>query len=84
METITIDIPTASGTSAIVEFEIENDGIGSWECHGKGFDRGTDFVSVHDWQVDEESTQEEREESEAWLDSHPSELQALVEDELWG
>ena len=84
METIIIYIPTDNGTSVIVEFEIGNDGIGSWECHGKGFDRGTDYVSVHDWQVDKAAAQDEREEAEAWLDSHPSEVQALVEDKIWG
>lgn len=30
----------------ILDFEIDNDGIGSYECHGyKGFDAGLDYVS---------------------------------------
>jgi len=32
-----------------VEFSLQNDGIGSYECHGfKGFDAGSDYLEIED------------------------------------
>lgn len=32
---------------SISDYEVENDGIGSYECHGVGFDPGKDYVTVN-------------------------------------
>ena len=46
---------TAKGTC-----EIENDGIGAYECHGFcGNDRGTDYLVANNWTVAAEVTNEE-------------------------
>ena len=52
-----------------------NDGIGAWECHGKGFDKGHDYLEqLDDWKILSEVNKEEKAAIEDYIDKNEDKI----------
>jgi len=78
---IELEFIKPDGDNFYKEFEIEfsanwqNDGIGAWECHGKGFDKGVDYLEqLNDWKILDDVTSEEKVAIEKYIDKHEDEI----------
>lgn len=89
--TLTIELELFSEDGENVEykeFDVEftadwqNDGIGAWECHGKGFDKGTDYLEqITKWDIQSEATDEEKKEIEKYIQKNEQNILEQMSEE---
>lgn len=75
------------GDNFYKEFEVEfsanweNDGIGAWDCHGKGYDKGHDYLSqVTNWKILDDVTKEEKAAIEDYIDKNEEKILEQMSD----
>lgn len=62
------------------EYEVRNDGIGAWECHGKGYDAGVDYAHIYSTEWDKTGfSPEEIEVVKAEIEKHIGEWEGEID-----